>query len=723
MTWPALPVVFSTVLLAVAPAASSAQQRLVPIRADVAPVIDGALDDPVWKVAPSVTGFKTYMPDYELTMADQTQVWYAYDPENIFFAFRCLDSEPGRIKTSINSRDRIRPDDWIGINLDSFNDKQALYTFYVNALGIQMDARFAANREDFGFDAVWYSAGRIDDQGYTVEVRLPFKSLHYGGRDPVTMAVIFERHVSRKSEAGTWPPLRADMGMNFLIQGAPIEFGDIRHYTLLELLPAMTYTRRSSLTAGRLQISENAGDLSLTGRYGITPRLTLDGAVNPDFSQVEADAGQIDVNLRYNLFYPEKRPFFLEGGEIFNVGGPSSEDAFYAAVHTRTIGDPLAGVKLSGKLGPSDTVAALFAVDDLTSIAGSADRDQSAEVAVLRYKRTLTQDGYLGGFFTTRSYDGRSNRLAGADGFFRLDQSSSLGYHAFVSRTRPEAGAGSQDGHALGVDFARETRNLVVNVMAADVSTGFETDVGYLGRAGISRVGGAIGPRFYPQGGKYLRRINTSLATEHTRDAFDDIWESSTSATMTLQFVRSTTAVARYTLSSEVFGGKEFGTSGFTAQVASQATRQLNVTTSFALRNAIYYSASPFGGRSRRATFGATYLPTDNLHTELTFTYAGFAAASDGRRLYDYTIARSRTTYQVNRFLFFRSIFEYNSFRRQLTSDLLGSFTYVPGTVIHLGYGSLYDRMLPDDQINSRSRRFRETRRGLFFKASYLWRL
>jgi hypothetical protein len=398
------------------PVAQAVPTVLVPSRADVAPIIDGALDDPAWRLAPMVTGFKTYSPDYGIEMADQTEVRYAYDAENLYFSFRCHDREPGRIKTSVNSRDRIRPDDWIGINLDSFNDQQALYAFYVNALGIQMDSRFAANREDFGFDAVWYSAGRIDADGYTVEVRIPFKSLHYERGDPVRMAVIFERFVSRRSEAGTWPPLRPEMGMNFLIQGLPIEFRDIRHYTLLELLPAVTYARQSALASGRLEQVTNRGDLSLTGRYGITPRLTLDGAVNPDFSQVEADAGQIDVNLRYNLFYPEKRPFFLEGGEIFNVGGPASPDAFYAAVHTRTIGDPTAGVKLSGKLGQADTVAALFAVDDMAggTVAG-ATGDTRAEVGILRYKRTLKQDSYAGGFLTTRTHGGRSNRLAGAD--------------------------------------------------------------------------------------------------------------------------------------------------------------------------------------------------------------------------------------------------------------------------------------------------------------------
>src|SRR5512139_4104418 len=148
---------------------------LKPLKTATPPVIDGDLGDAVWQAAPTVTGFKTWMPDYGKDMPDQTIAYYAYDAENLYFAFRAFDREPGRIKASVASRDGVSADDWICINLDSFGDQQSLYALYVNPLGIQGDSRYAAGREDFGFDTVWYSAGRIDDQGYTVEVRIPFK--------------------------------------------------------------------------------------------------------------------------------------------------------------------------------------------------------------------------------------------------------------------------------------------------------------------------------------------------------------------------------------------------------------------------------------------------------------------------------------------------------------------------------------------------------------------
>ncbi|MBN2207165.1 MAG: carbohydrate binding family 9 domain-containing protein, partial [Candidatus Aminicenantes bacterium] len=151
-------------------AAAPSGPKLPPLRphkAEIPPVIDGILDDAVWAVAPSETGFKTWRPDMGLDMHQNTVVYYAYDRENIYFAFRCFDAEPDKIKAAVSNRDNIFDDDWICVNLDSFDDQQSLYALYVNPLGIQADSRFEANHEDYSVDIVWYSAGRIDDQGYT----------------------------------------------------------------------------------------------------------------------------------------------------------------------------------------------------------------------------------------------------------------------------------------------------------------------------------------------------------------------------------------------------------------------------------------------------------------------------------------------------------------------------------------------------------------------------
>ncbi len=698
-----------------------AAEPLRPLRASAPPAIDGKLDDELWQQAPSVTGFKTWMPDYGITMANQTVAWFAYDAENLYFAFRALDGDPSRVKASMASRDSIRPDDWICINLDSFNDQQALYAFYVNPLGIQMDSRFTAGTEDFAFDAVWYSAGVIDDKGYTIEVRIPFKSIRYRGGNPVTMGVVFERFVSRNNEDGTWPELDPKAGVNFLIQTRPIEFRDIKHYTLLEVLPDAVYSRQSAAPAGHLVPVTSGGEMGITGKYGITAQLTADGTYNPDFSQVEADAGQIDINLRAPLFYPEKRPFFLEGQDIFTLGGPSQQGPLQSVVHTRTIVNPQAGFRVSGKLARADTISSLYAMDEPPAQPGAAVTSPHAHVAILRYKRSLAQDAYLGGFYTGREQGSQFNRVAGMDGRLRLDRSSAVGLYAFGSNTKHDDGRASA-GHAVGADYMRETRRITVYAMGTDTSTGFETETGYLTRNGVSTFEGAVVPRFYPKGG-WVQRVGVSGTVTRTRDAFSGLWEGTNEAAVALSMRHAANVNVNYHWSTEVFGAERFPTSGFGASGSIQVSKQLRVQGSAGRGDAIYYASDPFGGRSTRASLGVAYQPSERWYEGVTITYSNFDRALDGTRLYDYTIARSRTSFQVNRFLFFRGILEYNSFRRQLTTDFLGSFTYIPGTVLHAGYGSLYERSHWDGSAFTPASSFSEIRRGLFFKASYLWRM
>lgn len=704
------------------PTFSEAAEPLRPARVTVPPVIDGILDDAAWQQAPHVTGFKTWMPDYGVEMADQTIVYYAYDAENLYFAFRAFDREPSKIKASVASRDTIGPDDWVCINLDSFGDQQSLYALYINPVGIQNDSRFAAGREDFGFDTVWYSAGRIDEQGYTVEVRIPFKSLRYGGGNLVTMGVIFERKVTRRNEDGTYPALDPRAGTSFLIQTAPIEFADVKHYTLLEVLPDVTYSHQSAVQAGQLTRLSSGGDLGVSAKYGITAQLTADGTYNPDFSQVEADAGQIDVNLRHPLFFAEKRPFFLEGQDVFTLGGPSQHGTLQSVVHTRNIVNPLAGVKVTGKLARADTIASIYALDELPTSAEGSTTDRYAHFAILRYKRSLSQDSYLGGFYTGREQGTSFNRVAGGDGAVRVSQSSFFGFHALGSSTRQQDAASATAGHALGVDFTRDTRNLTLYFSGADVSKTFATETGYLTRNGLATVQVFVSPKFYPKRSP-VQRIEISAVTAPTRDGFSGIWETYHEGQVTLMLRPAITVQALYHRSTEVFREKEFGTSGVSAAASVLLTKRVRLEASFDHADAIYYSADPFGGRSSRASLTVVYQPSENWYQSLALTYSNFDRARDGQRLYDYAIVRNKTTYQVNRFLFFRGIVEYNKFRRQLMTDLLASFTYIPGTVIHAGYGSLYEKTRWDGAGYLPDRSFLETRRGLFFKASYLWRM
>ena len=689
----------------------------IPLKIDVPPVIDGILDDAVWQQAPSETGFKLYYPDYGADMEEDTVVWYAYDRENLYFAFRCYDSRPDLVKSSVTARDQIRPDDWICLNLDTFNDQQGVYAFYVNPSGIQMDSRATAVGEDMSIDFVWYSAGRVDEEGYTIEVRIPFKSIRYTRAEPVVMGIIFERAISRLSQAGTYPALDPRHGANFLTQTRPLLYADIEHYTLLELIPAVTYGNDWQHADGRLGSLGDQSSFSLTGKYGLTSHLVLDGTYNPDFSQVESDAGQVDFNQRYAIFYPEKRPFFLEGRENFEFAATEAGEPLGAVVHTRTIEDPRFGAKLTGKIGGDNTIAAILATDEPLV-------DPKADVGVLRYKRALTNDGYVGGFYTGREIEGGFNRVYGGDGQIRLTPSSTFGFHGFLSSTRTP-GSETSNGHAASLDYRYSNRDRIVNLKVQDLSADFDTWTGYLARNGVTRYKLGFLPMVYPDS-RLILRIDPLMHSIHLRDHESGMWERYNSFDLRLLLPRSSMLQVGYAASNEIWLGRHFDTGRVRVSAVSQFTRQLYLSARYLSGKKIRYLAvDPWQGEGSDVSLSLNYQPSEHFASGWSWTYSDLYHEDDGTKEYDYTILRSRNTYQVNRYLFFRAIVEFNSFYEELTTDLLASFTYIPGTVIHIGYGSLYQKVAWDEGLSDylEADRFLETRRGIFFKASYLWRL
>ncbi len=712
-----------TIAVFVFAAALFSNNPLQPLRTYTPPKIDGRLDDSIWKSAPSVTGFKTFHLDFGIDMPEQTIVYMAYDRENLYFGFKCFDSQPDKIKASIARRGTIRPDDWVCINLDSFNDQQSLYAFYINPLGIQTDSRYASGREDFSQDFVFFSAGQIDEEGYVVEVQLPFKSIRFANKQTVEMGVIFERRINRESKNGTYPALSPEKGMFFLTQMKAMVVHDIKHYTLFELLPAVTLNQRQYAEEGDLNITDRFSDLSLTAKYGITSKLILDATYNPDFSQVESDAGQVDVNLRYDLYFPEKRPFFLEGKETFHFAGSFPHDPLSEVVYTRNIVDPLAGIKLSGKIGTKDTIASLFSLDESPSYLGDVEiTGKYAMFSILRYKRALSEDSYLGAFFTSRDLKNHSNRLVGPDGQIRLSPSSILGFHLFYSQTRDDADTDNFDGHALGLDYLYATRKLDISLGIKEISKNFDTETGYLTRTGLALISASLTPKFYPNS-KVLQRIDPMIYSSQLKDQFSNIWETYNELFLNFLFLRSTRISLTANYSTEIFLDEKFNTSGWSVGGFSQFTKQFNLRLTYRYGKSIYYSEDPYQGKGTRASGRFIFQPSEKINLSFNLMYADFFRDSDSLKIYDYTILRTRLTYQMNKYLTFRGVVEYNDYNKTLLTDFLVSFLYIPGTVIHLGYGSLYEKIQWMDGEYRESDRFLEMERGLFFKVSYLWRL
>jgi len=696
-------------------------EALYPKFTKQAPLIDGILNDSIWMEAPTVSNFKTFIPDFGKDMSEETVVYMAYDHHNLYFAYRCFDREPDKIKATITNRDNIGADDWICINLDTYNDHQSLTAFYVNPFGIQMDSRFSNNVEDASSDFVWYSSGQIDEEGYTVEIQIPFKSIRYNSGKMVEMALFFERKINRRSEQGSYPALNPDQGQSILTQLMPIRYENIKEQSFAEILPAFTYNQQYSRKNGDFSNDTKEAAGSLTVKYGITSNLILDATYHPDFSQIEADAGQIDVNLRSNLFFAEKRPFFLEGSEMYNIGSirSSSVDPVYSVVNTRTIVNPEFGFKLGGKLGTKNDISLMYVKDklDVNSV------EKFAHVPVLRYKRSFNEDSYLGGIYTSREIDGTYNRLGGVDGNARINKSSTLVYHALYSSTKRKEDNNQYEGHALGMRYASVTRDLSYVFTFKDVSKDFIADMGHIRRTGLQIYTAYIAPQYYPESTK-IRKIKPELFLGMVNDKFYNMWETFNYASVNISLGGQTEFIAKYYLTTEVYLGERYKTNGFHTLLQSQINKKLAFGFVSRWNNAIYYR-DPQAGKTYRLSGGITYQPSEKIAADLSLEYADFTSDLSNTKLYEYSITRFKLTYQLNKYLLFRGISEYNSYRKELFTDFLASFTYIPGTVIHVGYGSVYEKQEWDD-VNQRyneSQRFFEFNRGFFVKMSYLWRI
>ena len=704
-------------------AASDSSPLEVP-KTSTTPIIDGKLDDPAWATALKLTDFKTSKPDFGKAPSQKTEGYMLYDSENLYFAFRAYDTEPQKIKASISKRDGMFADDYVGIFLDTFNNNQEAYAFVVNPLGIQGDGILDITGNLQGrYDMVWYSKGQMDDRGYTAEFRIPLKSIRFPNKKTITMGVLFFRQLVRTSEMLSIPAISPEKG-GMISQGQAISLTGLKYKRVVELLPAVTHSQRYAQDQGALRRYEKQSDFGISGKVGLTSDLTLDGAYNPDFSQVESDAGQIDFNQRYALYFSEKRPFFSEGNEIFKFAGVTDESWITAIVHTRTIVDPVFGFKLNGKLGPKNFLAAIYSRDDVRFDGA----DPHPNFSILRFKHAFADDTYIGGFYTARDENRGFNRVAGSDGRIRLSPVAVAEYHLFGSFTRSPDANTTANGHALAIRYLYSTRKLVLDLGYQDISKNFEVDTGFLVRTGLRGLNLLGLYMFYPKS-SFFQRIDPLYYCYQFYDMFYNKLESFNLFALRFMLPGRSEFRIETALANEIFVGRSFNRNGYGFRGNTQLTKRVYLDGNFRRGRAVFYDPdNPYQGYGNTANIMMEYQATQKLDFILSLAYNDFYRESDEAKIYDYTILRSRNTFQINKYLFLRAIFEYNSFRKRMFVDTLASFTYIPGTVVHIGYGSAFERLAWRGNENGGgqyvvSERFLETQRGFFFKVSYLWRL
>ncbi|MFQ6047254.1 MAG: DUF5916 domain-containing protein, partial [Gemmatimonadales bacterium] len=361
----------------------------VPRIATVA-TIDGVLDEPAWSRAAVLTGFSQYIPVDGPPANDSTDVLVWYAPDGIYFGIRAYEAH-GVVNATLADRDKIDADDYVQILLDTFNDRRRALVLGVNPFGVQADgirsegtmgaaggpgAGGRMENVDLNPDFVFHSKGRLTPSGYEVEVFIPFESIRYQPAATQSWAINVIRKVQHSGYEDTWVPARR-ANASFLAQSGTLTgLTGLRRGLVLDLNPFTTGKVLGEPGSGGWTYDVSP-EMGFNARWGVTTNLTLDATVNPDFSQVEADVGQVTINERFAIFFPEKRPFFLEGIEQFDT--PNQ------LIYTRRIRNPLGGVKLTGKVAGTN-VGVLSAVDDRST---SASGDDYPILNLLRLRRDL----------------------------------------------------------------------------------------------------------------------------------------------------------------------------------------------------------------------------------------------------------------------------------------------------------------------------------------------
>jgi hypothetical protein len=705
-----------------------ASPRIEGTRVTVPPVIDGTLDDQAWQAGPLALGeWITYNPAYGEKLAQRTEVWVAYDDKNLYFAFRCRDPEPDKVRGNLSRRDQLFNDDWVGLSLDSVAAGQSSYDMFVNARGVQADILNTSSAgEQLAPDWVWDSAGKPTTEGYDAEIRLPLKSIRFKSGQDVAMGVMFWRRVSRLGQSASWPDVPP--GKAFIERHATLVLHELKAPLTLEVIPSATYStnqvRENPNAFGPVDSEPDAG---VSVKYGVTSSTTLEGTVNPDFSQVESDAFQVEVNQRFPIFYSEKRPFFMEGMGTFELAGSNGDANMRTAVHTRKIEDPIWGAKYSGTIGKvsfatlsaSDEAPGYPLEDEVNPFLG---RNKLFNVARALYG--LGKNRYVGAILTDTEFGEGYNRVAGADTSLRWG--SHQANATFLSTwTQTDDGLETKRGLGGQASYVYESKRWLFINQTEHYDTDFQMDTAFYNQTGITSNWSFAALSLYPDQQKHawLKRVVPFLFTRFVDDRVQGGTNKFVLPGVRLHMTRQGFFRVDAAWGEEAWKQQTFPTRFVRLMGNAQLLKWFNLNVYTQVGRSIYYDSEvPFLGASRYYQIDTVFQPITSLSQTVGYSRSEFDELS-GEHVYRVDVLNTRTTYQFTRHLSLRAIVQWDSSQRRVLTDFLGSFEPLPGTVAYIGYGSLIlERQWDGTQFIEGPGQYQTSQRGFFLKASYIHR-
>ncbi len=687
----------------------------------------------------------------------RTEAYLGYDDKNLYVIFVCFDSEPEKVRARLSHREDVFDDDAVEVMLDTFHDHRRAYAFFSNALGVQADALWTEGQGfDLSFDTVFSTEAKLTPEGFVVRFAIPFRSLRFASNDPQTWGILLNRDTKRNNEEAFWPQYSSRIigrlnqegdatgledispGHNFQL----IPYGIFRSFRELDLrdLDHPTFTQRDAF-----------GQIGLDAKAVVKDKFVVDATANPDFSQIESDDPQVTVNQRFEVQFPEKRPFFLENSNYFQTPIP--------LLFTRRIVDPQWGARLTGKDGPW-AVGMLVADDASPGTEVAPDNPlfgQHAYFAVGRVSRDLGNQSSLGVMFTDREEGPYFNRVGGIDGRFNLNSNWVASFQGVVSSTLCSDTRNNVctlgtylAGPAAEVWLNREGRKLTYALDYSDRSDGFRTFTGFDPQPDIHNLYQRVQYSFRPEG-KHLISWGPQMEIYHTFDHEGNYLNSGYFPALKTEFVGQTFLNFYYAKEMELLRPRDFSVLTSNQKYVRHTTevefktslyRPISFQVDYRFGTRINYDApdgvAPFiaGRSSVNATL--TVRPSRSLRVDNTYILFRLHNRLGAPGSLNNHIIRSKWNYQYTKRLSLRFIGEYNSVlanpaftfletTKNFNADFLITYLVHPSTAIYVGYNSNLENVLLPlrndvDGDLLHGGRMRNNGRGLFVKASYLFR-
>jgi hypothetical protein len=690
------------------------------------------LDDPAWKNALRLELMFEVEPGENVPPPVRTEVLLTHDEQRLYAAFRCYDPDPESIRARVCDRDEIDSDDWVGLVLDTFNDERRSFDLLVNPLGVQED--FIESQTGGGsWDAIWDSAGRITGWGYSVELAVPFNQLRFQRADVPqvwSFDAIRSYPRSQRHHLGIFPRDRGDNC--YLCQAVKITgFQGVSPGRNVEVSPTVTTVRtdaRDGFPHGAFVNANQETELGVTTRWGMTPNLTLNGTLNPDFSQVEADAMQLDVNQPFALYFSERRPFFTEGSDSFRT--------LKSAIYTRTMRDPTWGLKMTGK-EDVHTVGAYIVRDGVTDVifpGSQGSRGTSLPVestaSVLRYKHDIGSRYTMGALLTDREGTDYFNRMIGLDFDFRPTRSDQIQLQLLGSSTRyPDVTTGEFDQKTgsfsdrfIAFEYDHYTRSVGWWLDYDDVGFDFRADLGFIPRVGFRNVEGGLLYFWNANPGSWWSRMTAAFELNYYEDHDAKPLDRGGNVSFSYNGLGQSWLYLRSSRYNEAYNGREFDQTSFTVQGGFRPNGDLNIGLVTRFGDHVDYVNTRPGERLLLNPFATANLGR-HLQLETDHTYETLTVG--GGRLYRANVSQMSAVYQMNVRTFLRAIVQFADYRynttlytihrdpeeRRLFTQLLFSYKINPPTVVYVGYS--------DSHLGSHEVGLTQSERTFFVKLGY----